>query len=588
MTDEGARRRRDDVADFLEFAAARQAPVLQAASVVVRDPAAAHQAAVRTLAALAADWPRVREDGPEANLRSRLYREALAVASVDPEGDVTADIGPVDGVDARRAAAVRVLDALPPRVRAVAALRWLDDRADTATAEILGVPVEQVHDDAALVLVRFGTVDERPDRRPATEDEARDLLELVAEAVPDADLGPEAVETARVRRRTTRRRAVLAGGVVVAAGATALALRPSDGPVRPRPTPSPSASDGRLRAVPLAGATVHLAPAPDDEPSLPPYPDAAALALPERLGPGRDPLEPLSPAGTQASVRAVFLLRTGEDRYQPAVFLPRQTPSPLLVPMAPLRATEDRAGNRGFPLSPRAIAADRHRVAFAQPSAVVVLELRTTRAHRYAVPDVHLTSAGWASDGRTVVATGGEGNWLVDTSTAEVTSTVLPVNAGFADLQTLEGRTVVRGFSGRGTIVDTSSVDGPELEVQGDTVSNTEGWTCGPVYLGPVPSTGGRQQGLAAVQRDGRPRLRILAASTARGVQAQAYRPLGWGPRDTALVESLSTDGAGRPVLRLLAWDVIEARLYRVASVDTPAYPADGASDDPFTGVWAL
>jgi len=41
-------------------------------------------------------------------------------------------------------------------------------------------------------------------------------------------------------------------------------------------------------------------------------------------------------------------------------------------------------------------------------------------------------------------------------------------------------------------------------------------------------------------------------------------------------------------VLRLLAWDVIEARLYQVAELDTPAYPAPGASDDLFTGAWAL
>jgi hypothetical protein len=381
---------------------------------------------------------------------------------------------------------------------------------------------------------------------------------------------------------------VLAGGAVVAAGATALALRPSGTPVRPRPSPTSPLAEGRLPEVPLAGATVHLAPAPDDEPSLPPYPDAAELALPERLGPGRDALEALSPAGTRASVRAVFLLRVDVDRYQPAVFLPRQTPAPLLVSMAPLRSTTDPDGNRGYPLGPRAIDADRHRVAFAQPGGVVVLELRSARAHRYPVPEEHLTGAGWANDGRTVVATGGKDNWLVDTRTGEVSSTILPVNAGFADLQALEGGTVVRGFSGRGTIVDTTSVDGPALEVQGSCVSNTEGWTCGAVYLGPVPSTGGRQQGLAAVQRDGRPRLRILAASTARGVMAEAYRPLGWGPRDTALLESLSTDESGRPVLRLLAWDVIEARLYRVATVTTPAYPADGASDDPFTGVWAL
>ncbi len=421
----------------------------------------------------------------------------------------------------------------------------------------------------------------------ASDGELRELLDLATEEVPEPALAAEAWEAARRHRRTVRRRGLLIGAVVVAGGAVAATVV-GGGDAAPGPPPEPTGgADGRLESILVAGARVYLAPDPRLEPGLPLYPEAARMALPQRVGPGVErPLDTLSPAGSQAPVRAVYLVRIGEDRYQPAVFLPRQSARAQVVAMAALHATE--GSGLGISLDPRTIDADRHRLVFPQPGEVVILEVRSARTRRIPVHDDGLTSAGWATDGRTVVASSGTAGWLVDTVTGDVARAGQPVNPGWAGIGVgggSSGRARIQSFSGRGQMLSVRSLEGPDLDVYGSSVSNTEGWACRGAYLGQIRATGNRMQGLVAVQGDLRPAPRILAAAASAGVPLGAYRPLDWGPADTVLLESRSLE-AGRTVLRVLAWDVIEDRLYRVADVDSPV--DDPAATQAFTGAWML
>ncbi|WP_299447975.1 hypothetical protein [uncultured Phycicoccus sp.] len=590
-------RRPDEAADFGEFAAARQGPALRAAVLVTGDRPAGERVALGALVAVAAHWAAAREDGPDRWLRRVLYRDAVSAATaarVDEaatDGALHADPDTdPDDIGERRDAVRAALAGLEPRRRAVAVLRWLDERTEAETAEALAVPAEEVAADlevAREALTAHGAL--HLGGRAPSDGEARDLLELVADEVPDLALAAPAWAAADERHRTVRRRVVVGGGVAVAGAVAAMALTGGDEPLPlPRPSTGPSTADGRLPEVSVAGVRILLAPDPQGEPLLPLYPDAPRLALSPRLGPGVDrPLQILSPAGSTASVRAVYLIQTGADAYRPALSLPRQTAQVQLVAMAPLRPTVLGDGTSVPRLGPRTIDADRHRLVFPQPGAVVVLEVRSARTRRIPVDDDGLVEAGWATDGLTVVARSAENGWLVDSRSGEVTRASTEVHAGWADIAVAPGRATVRTFSGSGRITGARELTGPDLDVYGPSISNIEGWACRATYFGAMPATRSRMQGLVAVQGDLRPSPRILAAAPTSDVPLGAYRPLAWGPRDTVLLESRSVGGVfPDPATRVLAWDVITDRLYRVGEVDRPH--RDAPDEQGFTGVWAL
>lgn len=596
VSGDGAGRRAES--DFLDFAGAHEGPALRAATLVCGDPSTAERVLREALASVAGDWPEAREAGPAATLRAALYPRALAASGPDPDAraaDPPADEPPgpadraTDVLTGQRVDVLAALATLTPRERAVAALRWLEERPDAECAELTRLDAAGLRDAVEEVRARLGLLVHGEDAVVQVSDgEVRELLELATDDLDDPALAETAWDDALRRRRTVRRRVLVAGAVALAGGGAAVALGGRDpastaAPAATVPTSDPALA-GRLRAVPVDTIDVLLAPEPALEPRLPLYPDAARLALPQRLGPGADrPLEILSPAGSTASVRAVFLVRVAEDRVQPALFLPRQSSELQLVAMAPLRPTVDAGGNSVLTLGPRAVDSERRRVVFPQPGAVVVLQVRSGRTVRLPVDDEHLSTAGWATDGRTIVAGNGSSGWLVDSVTGRATRTAGAVNAGWADIGTSGGPPTLRAFAGNGRLTALRSLDGPDVDVYGESVSNTEGWACRTVFFGSVRSTGNRVQGLMAAQGDLRPTPRILAAVAAEEVPLAAFRPLAWGPRDTLLLESRSFV-AGRESLRVLAWDVIEDRLYRVSEVDRPA----AGSDQAFTGAWCL
>jgi hypothetical protein len=418
----------------------------------------------------------------------------------------------------------------------------------------------------------------------------RDLLELASDDVVEVDLAGRAWHGAAAQRHTLRRRALLGAGGLLAAGAFAtVVLRRGDVTSAPGPTPTPSLG-GRLDERSVGSVRVSMAPSPATEPRLPRYPDAELLALPELLGTGearpRALLSPDGVAGTAASVRAVFLVHAGQGLSHPVVLVPRGSPPHLLVPGMLLEPVDDGTGVRTAPrLGPRTIHDDRHRVVVAQPRRVLVLDVRDASVLDLPVPDDGLVDAGWAKDGRTVVARSPERDWLVDTQTHQVRRPEGPARPDYEDLVTgPQGGTVLRSFAGSGTLSDTRLVPDTVVEPYGASTANTESWVASGVLLGDdLERATGRAQGLLAVQDDLSLHARVLAAPEDPHLVRGAYRPLAWGPRDVLVLESRSTSDGGPPRGRLLAWDVIGARLWRVGEVEAP-----DDSEGGFTGRFAI
>jgi hypothetical protein len=425
--------------------------------------------------------------------------------------------------------------------------------------------------------------------------ELRDLLELASEDVVEVDLAERAWQVARRERAAVRRRVVLGAGGLAAAGAlvTVLANR-DDRPASPAgrsaaPTPSPGL-DGSLDEQLVGPLRVSMAPAADAERLLPTYPDAGVIAVPDVVGPREAGswmvLEPGAFPGTAASVRAVFLVHT-VGGYWPVVHVPRAEKAQyLLASRMTLEAIHDSVGTDGPVLGSRTVDDERHRVVVAQPRKVVVLDVRDGSVLELPVPDSGLLHAGWAKDGRTVVARSSSQDWLVDTQTHRVLRAPDPARPDWEDVAAgPEGRTTLRSFAGSGTLSGSRVVPDTLVVPYGESTANTEAWVASGAFLDDALTRRlGRYQGVIAVQDDLSITPRVLAAPEGPTTPKAAYRPLGWGPRDTLLLESRSYPVTGAPAtVRILAWDVIGARLWRVAEVQD-AEPGQGG----FSGIYAL
>ena len=402
----------------------------------------------------------------------------------------------------------------------------------------------------------------------------RDLLEMASDDVPEVDLAPTAWAEARRHHRTVVRRTVVGAGVVAVAGVVLAAVVDEPDPDEPGlnradALPTLDVEAGRLPSVEVDGIPVFLAPDPVAEARLPRYPRSAALAVPRHVGPGDPETRAVMGVdglrGVPEPVRAVFLVTGEGGRLSPVIYAPR-APSPhVLVPT--VRVLE----RPGTPvLGPRAISDDRHRVVIPQPARLLVLDARDGSVADIPVPDPTLSVAGWARDGVTVVARGRDDGWLVEADTGAVRRADRPVEADWFDIADAEGAARLQSFSGAGELTGSRPLRGPWIVPNGPTVSNTEGWVAGGTFLpGAYQDQVLRSQGLVAVQSDLRPTPRLLAATTSVLVPKGAYRALAWGPQDTLLFESRSErPGLPGTVRRVLAWDVIGARLWQVADVD--------------------
>lgn len=136
--------------DFAEFVAARSRQLMRLAYVLTGDQHAAEDLLQAALVKAAAHWGRI-HTAPEAYVRRIMYREqvnwlrrrARRRETAMAEVPATAAGGDAAGVEARLALRDALL-ALPPRMRAVLVLRYLEDLPETQVAEILGCSVGTV------------------------------------------------------------------------------------------------------------------------------------------------------------------------------------------------------------------------------------------------------------------------------------------------------------------------------------------------------------------------------------------------------------------------------------------------------------
>ncbi|HSF98756.1 MAG TPA: hypothetical protein VLA55_08700 [Ornithinibacter sp.] len=590
----GSGGRSDVEAEFVEFAQSRQGALVRAAYLVCGDVDVAEQVVRQTLVSLARQWGRVGDERPDAVVRRILYRDAVAsrrgreapvvpvvpVASVLAHGDDGWALDDETETDAerRRAEVMAALDTLTPAQRATVVVRHLEERGEDEAADLLGHPVRTVRadHDSALELL------------PWTPAEVGEQLDLASEDLPERDLVDGAWDAARRRHRTLVRRSVLGSGVALAGVAVAaIALREPDvapGPV-PTPTLSTAVADGRLPLLEIQGARVYLAPDPRSEGRLPVYPLLDELAMPVNFGPGdrarRAVMGEAGLDGVAQAVRAVFMVATDRAGSSPVLYAPGAATPHVLVPQVRVPQTFGRPG----PLGPRAISDDRHRIVLHRPAGVVVLDARDGSVIEVPVPDPTLLFAGWARDGQTIVARGRDAGWVINPRSADVQRSASAVSPDWSDLADSGGAAVLRTFSGRGEITGTKDLRGPPVVPHSVSVANTEGWVGSGAFL---PETYQREiersQGFVAAQGDLPPVPRVLAATEGPLVPAQCYRALGWGPAAVVFFESRSQrPGFQGTVRRVLAWDVLRARLWRVADIE----PA-GVRVGDFTGSYAI
>lgn len=150
--------------EFTRFVADRTAALLRVAHVLTGDQHAAEDLVQTALAKAMLRWRHI-EEHPEAYVRRVLYHEYISGwrwrrrRPETPMADLP-ERGAGDVTDAAhdrmvlRAALLR----LPPRQRAVIALRYLDDLSERETAELLGCSTGTVASQASRALAKLRTL----------------------------------------------------------------------------------------------------------------------------------------------------------------------------------------------------------------------------------------------------------------------------------------------------------------------------------------------------------------------------------------------------------------------------------------------
>jgi RNA polymerase sigma-70 factor (sigma-E family) len=135
--------------DFRAFVNARWPALVATAYLVTADRGVAEDCTQEALAKVHRRWARVRDGSPAGYAHRAVVNAALSwrrrrrVAEVPlaPGFDRPAAGGDPDGVDPVLVAALR---SLPPRMRAVVVLRYLEDLSEAETADLLGCSVGTV------------------------------------------------------------------------------------------------------------------------------------------------------------------------------------------------------------------------------------------------------------------------------------------------------------------------------------------------------------------------------------------------------------------------------------------------------------
>lgn len=151
-----------DEASYVEFVSARWASLLRLAYLLTGSEAAADDLLQTSLMRAYVSWSKVQRTGsPEAYVRKILVNGAISEGrrrSRRPEvlGRVPETAGPdrqAESLD--RAALWPLVDALPPRQRAVVVLRYYEDMSEAEIASVLGCAPGTVKSQASDALRRL-------------------------------------------------------------------------------------------------------------------------------------------------------------------------------------------------------------------------------------------------------------------------------------------------------------------------------------------------------------------------------------------------------------------------------------------------
>lgn len=154
---------RDDFADYADFVRSRQRAWLRTAYLLCGNATDAEDLLQVALVKLAGNWHRVRADQPDAYLRRILYRDSISAwrqRTRERRGLTRVAALPTAARDdgdevSQRLDVERALAALTPKQRAVLVLRFIEDRSERETAELLGVTVGTVKSQTHVALARI-------------------------------------------------------------------------------------------------------------------------------------------------------------------------------------------------------------------------------------------------------------------------------------------------------------------------------------------------------------------------------------------------------------------------------------------------
>jgi RNA polymerase sigma-70 factor (sigma-E family) len=154
--------------EFREFVNARWTSLVATAYLVTADRGLAEDCVQEALARVHRRWRSLREEGEpvayarRATLNAALSwrrRRRIAEVPLDVAADPAAPEDPVSAVDPQLVAALR---SLPPRMRAVVVLRFLEDRSEAETARALGCSVGTVKSASSRGIARLRAALEPP------------------------------------------------------------------------------------------------------------------------------------------------------------------------------------------------------------------------------------------------------------------------------------------------------------------------------------------------------------------------------------------------------------------------------------------
>ena len=163
----------DDEADFRQFVATRWSALVGTAYLITTDRGIAEDCVQEAMTRVHRHWRRVRQDGtPAAYAHQAVVNAALSwrrrrrirEVPLSPGDHATrAAAEPVsqtmDGVDPQLLAALR---SLPPQMRAAVALRYLEDRSQAETAQLLGCSIGAAKSAASRGVARLREALESP------------------------------------------------------------------------------------------------------------------------------------------------------------------------------------------------------------------------------------------------------------------------------------------------------------------------------------------------------------------------------------------------------------------------------------------